>query len=653
MSAVDEGDGVERLAGCRARRSGRPSGGSDLDGLLDAGGQGAGGGLPAGDGEPGADQPGDAEPDAGGDGPQRGVLPGEPAIGRVEDRARRRRRCWRRPTPCAGSCGRRAPRACRSRPRRSSRWSHGRGCRVPCVRFTAQNVPAPGRRVRRRRSGPTASAPLWLCPTSPTGRARAALALARPGPCAGAGGAAAEPPGARRPGPGRTGVGRTRSRWRPPSASWPITAQLTRKATMQRPALPAIAAGFQRAATPAIQPRGRDRGRAGSRCPDAREEGRGEPGDGRSAARGARRGRRRGAGEGVSLMGRLSGPKVRTGSERGGESVRSSEGDDPSRPPTTRSTTPSGPPSPPSTPRWAEVRGTARRYPSDVCVFTGVDVLDDAGLGRPGRAGRARRRGRRCSGRRCPSRRPAGRCTTAAAATRWWSPPPRSSRPSPPSTSRSFAGSRWPTSARPWPSSSSPGPGPSASAPSRWVATGATSTPTTGCWRWPASGCTSPATPRSRRSAPTPTPGAGAWPPTSPAAWPSAILERGETPFLHVAEGNDAALRVYERLGFRRRRTVEFAFVESPPPADLALPRPAVSASGLRERTAPPRVSSVNELTWRTREDAMRDAVIIDAVRTPLGKGKATGALAGGAPRRPAGHAAGRARPSAPTSTRR
>lgn len=45
----------------------------------------------------------------------------------------------------------------------------------------------------------------------------------------------------------------------------------------------------------------------------------------------------------------------------------------------------------------------------------------------------------------------------------------------------------------------------------------------------------------------------------------TAILERSETPFLHVAEGNDAAHRVYERLGFRRRRTVEFAFVESPP----------------------------------------------------------------------------------------
>ena len=44
-----------------------------------------------------------------------------------------------------------------------------------------------------------------------------------------------------------------------------------------------------------------------------------------------------------------------------------------------------------------------------------------------------------------------------------------------------------------------------------------------------------------------------------------AILERDETPFLHVAEGNDGARRVYERLGFRRRRTVEFAYLETPP----------------------------------------------------------------------------------------
>ena len=44
-----------------------------------------------------------------------------------------------------------------------------------------------------------------------------------------------------------------------------------------------------------------------------------------------------------------------------------------------------------------------------------------------------------------------------------------------------------------------------------------------------------------------------------------AVLERGETPFLHVAAGNDGARRVYERLGFRVRRDVDFAWVESPP----------------------------------------------------------------------------------------
>jgi len=43
------------------------------------------------------------------------------------------------------------------------------------------------------------------------------------------------------------------------------------------------------------------------------------------------------------------------------------------------------------------------------------------------------------------------------------------------------------------------------------------------------------------------------------------ILERDETPFLHVADDNERARRVYEWLGFRRRRTVEFAYVETPP----------------------------------------------------------------------------------------
>jgi ribosomal protein S18 acetylase RimI-like enzyme len=44
-----------------------------------------------------------------------------------------------------------------------------------------------------------------------------------------------------------------------------------------------------------------------------------------------------------------------------------------------------------------------------------------------------------------------------------------------------------------------------------------------------------------------------------------AILERDETPFLHVRVGNESARRVYERLGFAERRLVEFALLETPP----------------------------------------------------------------------------------------
>ena len=39
------------------------------------------------------------------------------------------------------------------------------------------------------------------------------------------------------------------------------------------------------------------------------------------------------------------------------------------------------------------------------------------------------------------------------------------------------------------------------------------------------------------------------------------ILERGEQPFLHVSDTNHGARRVYERLGFTERTTVEFALV--------------------------------------------------------------------------------------------
>jgi predicted GNAT family acetyltransferase len=43
------------------------------------------------------------------------------------------------------------------------------------------------------------------------------------------------------------------------------------------------------------------------------------------------------------------------------------------------------------------------------------------------------------------------------------------------------------------------------------------------------------------------------------------ILARGERPFLHVAETNTGARRVYERLGFVQRRPVEAVVVKAPP----------------------------------------------------------------------------------------
>ncbi len=44
----------------------------------------------------------------------------------------------------------------------------------------------------------------------------------------------------------------------------------------------------------------------------------------------------------------------------------------------------------------------------------------------------------------------------------------------------------------------------------------------------------------------------------------SGILEEGRRPFLHVAASNERARRVYEALGFRQRRLVDFALVQSP-----------------------------------------------------------------------------------------
>ncbi|MFB4271545.1 GNAT family N-acetyltransferase [Nonomuraea sp. GTA35] len=42
------------------------------------------------------------------------------------------------------------------------------------------------------------------------------------------------------------------------------------------------------------------------------------------------------------------------------------------------------------------------------------------------------------------------------------------------------------------------------------------------------------------------------------------IRDRGETPFLHASAANTRAIRLYERLGFRLRRTTEFRTVRVP-----------------------------------------------------------------------------------------
>jgi ribosomal protein S18 acetylase RimI-like enzyme len=44
----------------------------------------------------------------------------------------------------------------------------------------------------------------------------------------------------------------------------------------------------------------------------------------------------------------------------------------------------------------------------------------------------------------------------------------------------------------------------------------------------------------------------------------TAIVERGETPFLHVADDNGGARRIYEQLGFVTRRVVKVEILRSP-----------------------------------------------------------------------------------------
>ncbi|MGW2864665.1 GNAT family N-acetyltransferase [Streptomyces sp. NPDC001205] len=48
------------------------------------------------------------------------------------------------------------------------------------------------------------------------------------------------------------------------------------------------------------------------------------------------------------------------------------------------------------------------------------------------------------------------------------------------------------------------------------------------------------------------------------------IRERGETPFLHTAAANTGAIRLYESLGFRLRRTTRFLGARVPEPSPAA-----------------------------------------------------------------------------------
>ncbi|MGD0391685.1 MAG: GNAT family N-acetyltransferase [Acidimicrobiales bacterium] len=44
----------------------------------------------------------------------------------------------------------------------------------------------------------------------------------------------------------------------------------------------------------------------------------------------------------------------------------------------------------------------------------------------------------------------------------------------------------------------------------------------------------------------------------------SSVVDRGAVPFLHAATDNAGAIRLYERLGFTRRRAVSFVVLEAP-----------------------------------------------------------------------------------------
>ena len=205
------------------------------------------------------------------------------------------------------------------------------------------------------------------------------------------------------------------------------------------------------------------------------------------------------------------------------------------------------------------------RYPAEVAPFGAVDVLDDDAWADLGNAARTA----------APTdavtavlfraesdrpRLPGGRSRSEAGAARWSSttlvPAPRSRRHAPLAAADVAADAR-PRRAHAARARSAP-------APSSWAATTACSR-AGGWWPWRVSGSVCRGSPRSARSAPTPTSAGRGLASGLTTLVARAILERGETPFLHHADGNDAARRVYEALGFRDRVGVRFVSFRPPP----------------------------------------------------------------------------------------
>ena len=110
-----------------------------------------------------------------------------------------------------------------------------------------------------------------------------------------------------------------------------------------------------------------------------------------------------------------------------------------------------------------------------------------------------------------------------------------------------------------------PGPGRDRScrAPSSSAGTSASGV-TARWWQWRASGCARLAGPRSVRVCTDADFRGEGLATRLTLAVASAITDRGEMPFLHAAADNVNAIRLYESLGFRLRRTATFVVMRTP-----------------------------------------------------------------------------------------